>query len=277
MGTPKSYLPSMTGRDYGCAYCDEVKRLTLEHIWGDAVEGAFPPHTHFSAKFPDGVKGDQTIGDVCQDCNNVALSPLDDHGVRLVRRYFIRSFELTPPVSFEYEDHARFSRWLLKILYNDARATGTLVEEHAVFRHYIRGVEPAPLEFSVFGGLLKPEKLPKELAQDIGVDSVEPRFNRIASFVPETGGTVYTETVYFGRMIIFYGFIFAVLVWKPDLEREERARVQVDYGSRHGYTYLRPDRTTAELRYSRLNVLDFMLGPELGGTSYDRVYRPRLV
>lgn len=67
------------------------------------------------------ITGQPTIKDVCIDCNNGSLSKLDEYAVNLYDRYFHQLVEPGDLVTFEF-DFDLLARWLLKIVYNHARA-----------------------------------------------------------------------------------------------------------------------------------------------------------
>jgi hypothetical protein len=202
------------------------------------------------------VKAAPTIKDVCQKCNNGPLSVLDNYGIKPVTRYFLPSGDLTQPsVRFEYESFDMFARWLLKILYNDARSSGVLVSEHAAFRRYILGTDGPPRNFSVFGGLLQPAVVPDELVSIAGGKRLQPRENSIYALTPELGGPLYREAVQFGRMINFYAFVFSVLVWRDGVELSLRREVQGHFAAQYHFTHLNPSRPFAVLRYCKIDTM----------------------
>jgi len=241
-----------------CAYCDGTERpLTREHIWGETFHDRHPPHTNFSAKVPEeGVKSDPVIKDVCDKCNNEKLSPLDAFGIGITEKYFIPSGDgVKPPVHFDYGSFDMFSRWLLKLLYNDARACNQQVEEHAAFRRYILGEAESPHNFNIFGVLLRPARVPKELVAEVGTDTIYPRDNTMAILVPpeQTG-----DRWKLGRMIRFRAFIFFVIVWNDEVDLRARRETQQAVVGQYQCTHVHPGRSYVDLHYTNINTMRFL-------------------
>jgi hypothetical protein len=140
-----------------CAYCGEPSRLTREHLIPNSLMDRTP---EYDVKYLEAaksfVKGQPTVRDVCSDCNNGALSSLDNYALELYKQYFGNIVEKHAQLVFEYDFH-RLVRWLLKVSYNSAR---TKDEEDAtllaLFRGYILGTERMPTRCAVFMQLLIP-------------------------------------------------------------------------------------------------------------------------
>lgn len=65
----------------------------------------------------------QEIGDVCANCNNVALSRLDSYLAALTRKYFLTIVQPGDRIRFGY-DFDLLLRLMLKVAYNVAREWG---------------------------------------------------------------------------------------------------------------------------------------------------------
>jgi hypothetical protein len=246
----------------GCAYCGSADRpLTREHIWGETFHDLHPPHTNFSAKLPEsGVKKDPVIKDVCDICNNKRLSPLDKYGVELTKRYFLPSGNgVDPPVHFEYQSFETFSRWVLKLLYNDARACGQQVEEHAAFRHYILGDAAPTRNLNVFGGLLRPARVPKEFIDGIGRKIIYPRDNTMSILVPQEVAPEYRDKLMLGREIRFSAFIFWIMVWKDDVELDTRREIQQVIVRQYQCKHIHPRRSYVNLHYTNIDTFRLLI------------------
>ncbi|WP_290766305.1 hypothetical protein [Fibrobacter sp. UBA4297] len=112
-----------------CAYCDQNKKLTREHVIA---------HKFLSKYYPDGKGKNKQVGyqnktetissnfqivrDVCSDCNGIHLSQVDEYFLSFYKENF--DFKIKKPgqtytLSYDYN---KLSRWLLKTLYNSERA-----------------------------------------------------------------------------------------------------------------------------------------------------------
>jgi hypothetical protein len=109
-----------------CAYCNENKKLTREHIWPSTI----------LRKYEDGLKtynprtesyftGDALIKDVCSECNSGKLSAIDSYLSKEYDKAFGTIVQPGESVLFRY-DYELLLRSLLKISYNSARAHNAL-------------------------------------------------------------------------------------------------------------------------------------------------------
>jgi len=121
-----------------CAYCHEEKKLTKEHIWPKCIINRMP---ELDLKFLDNKKiitsSELIISDVCSDCNNVILSPLDSYFCSLYDKYFKDYHEEKNSFYFEY-DYDQLLRSFLKITYNSSRTVTREKNDFEKFRDYIR-------------------------------------------------------------------------------------------------------------------------------------------
>lgn len=144
-----------TGRK--CVYCDATEELTNEHVVPDFYHRAFG-ETISIVKTPaddKAILNPQEIRDVCANCNNVALSRLDDYLATLTKRYFSTIVQPGDRVRFEY-DFALLLRILLKIVYNVGRTRGWPIEVFQQARGFILGNEQFHNGFHIFLQLLIP-------------------------------------------------------------------------------------------------------------------------
>jgi hypothetical protein len=104
-----------------CAYCNEEKPLTREHIWPKCfLEKRENVTAHFSVKGQKVHGSDYVVKDVCSDCNNIILSKLDSYFCELYDEYFHKIVDNDEQILFDY-DFNLLSRALLKIAYNTSR------------------------------------------------------------------------------------------------------------------------------------------------------------
>src|SRR5260370_41732919 len=112
--------------DPRCAYCGAPGPLTREHLWPAAlhlrrlVADGDDRSLFWLRRTGNAIPSEVKIRDVCAKCNNIQLSALDNYGVGLFDRTFIRIPERYENVLFEYDYHS-LKRWLLKLCFNSAR------------------------------------------------------------------------------------------------------------------------------------------------------------
>jgi hypothetical protein len=117
-----------------CSYCGRERQLSKEEVFPK-----FLAHKAGFHVFVDRRKGlkplrlPPVLRDVCKNCNNVVLGNLDSYVSSLFKSYFLAP--VSPPVriTFKY-DFESLHRWLLKVTYNFARATGHRTD---VFQRHI--------------------------------------------------------------------------------------------------------------------------------------------
>src|SRR5262245_7750320 len=107
-----------------CAYCGQDATLTREHLWPQSLVRRSPTYyTYIDHSRPEKpLEAVPVIRDVCSRCNNGPLSALDAYGASLADKYFGTLLDLPIDAGFEC-DTELLLRWLLKLLFNDARAT----------------------------------------------------------------------------------------------------------------------------------------------------------
>ena len=120
-----------------CAYCQKNKKLTREHIWPKCIINRMP---ELELKFLDSRKlvtnSELVISDVCSNCNNVKLSPLDSYICKLYDDYFKNYVEEKSKLSFKY-DYELLIRSLLKISFNSSRTKKRINNDLAKFKDFI--------------------------------------------------------------------------------------------------------------------------------------------
>lgn len=107
-----------------CAYCGKDSKCTREHIIPDSfLRGMnLDKQIRWTEAAPCRVvKSDFVIKDVCATCNNENLSELDNYAIDLITKYNGRINNDSKKVFFKC-DYDKLTRWLIKVLYNSARA-----------------------------------------------------------------------------------------------------------------------------------------------------------
>lgn len=152
-----------------CAYCGKTKSLTREHLWPASLHKRLQTirgdlqHSFWSKRLDKSVPSEPKIKDVCENCNNVALSELDAYICVLFDKYFATILEKGDKVIFRY-DYDRLARWLLKLSYNSARAENAFdVFALEPLAKYIVMQEPEPQNyFRAFVQLQYPGRISKD-------------------------------------------------------------------------------------------------------------------
>jgi len=155
------------------------------------------------------------VKDVCENCNNVTLSGLDQYAATLDRDYFLKPVGFLPNVEFRYDFH-RLLRWLLKLIYNDDRTRAAPYETQEVVG-YILGREPQPPRpISLFLGIIIPSRIIEgtpEILQPEGCGLGYTYFE----------GTI-TSDIAFSRFVQLNSYLFDVIAWKSSVSRAARHR-----------------------------------------------------
>lgn len=138
-----------------CAFCHENEyKLTREHIIPDSFIKGMNKKAMITwqDKIPKKViKGDIVIKDVCEQCNNVHLSALDNHAYHSLISYNGKVNYDSKKIFFKYNFNM-LSRWLLKVAYNSSRANNSTYDSnlYAKCTPYIIKNEDCALDFSLF-------------------------------------------------------------------------------------------------------------------------------
>jgi len=122
-----------------CSYCNSTAPLTKEHIWpSNLIKKYEEKLASYNKKIDKLVYSDPVIKDVCANCNNVLLSPLDAYLSNLYDLWLYKSLNPGESTRIEF-DFELLSRALLKISYNSARAIANdeIKKAHEKFKNYI--------------------------------------------------------------------------------------------------------------------------------------------
>ncbi|HAS8250657.1 TPA: hypothetical protein I7673_22635 [Vibrio vulnificus] len=148
-----------------CAYCKTDKKLTREHIIPAFLyefQKEHGGHEGWNEKAGKVLESEAKIKDTCAPCNNEKLGELDGQAKSMLESagLFTENF-VAKSVCLNY-DYNHLSRWLLKVAFNSARATGnapTIFNKHIP---YILGLEELNDRVFVLTALHKPVKLTSE-------------------------------------------------------------------------------------------------------------------
>jgi hypothetical protein len=162
-------------KEKNCAYCDKTGNLTKEHVYPDCFLRELGSIS--IAQTPKGdkaISSAQQIHDVCSDCNNVLLSPLDRYFCDINRRHFSSIVHPGESVQFKY-DFDLLARALLKIGFNVARSRHWPLNQFRRLRPFILGQSRCPSRLLLFLQLLVPTPINRTtLPATPGTKSIEP-------------------------------------------------------------------------------------------------------
>lgn len=144
-----------------CSYCGETQYpLTLEHIIPSWYykENVQDSRTFSERAKPNKLlKSEIKIKDVCEQCNNVDLSKLDQKGKELFVKFFKNQILFNESQLFIY-NYGELARWLLKISYNSARSNGNDLSILSQYKEVILGKRKIPKSFFLRGYTIFPIK-----------------------------------------------------------------------------------------------------------------------
>ena len=146
-----------------CAFSNQAKPLTREHIWPKGIIQRVPGYNaRYIGSQQKFVEAELTVKDVCASCNNGALSTLDSYICRLFDAQFVRIAQPRRARTLVYE-YEPLLRWLLKTSYNAARANHTDVTRLGVYSSFILlgGIPPQDVQMRL--ELVHPSKNPKHV------------------------------------------------------------------------------------------------------------------
>lgn len=171
-----------------CAYCGSKTKLTREHVipnWFLKITESQKGKA-FNDRSPQKFVKDFVVKDVCEACNNGALSDLDSYGQLLFERYFFDFVYRGETVKFEY-DFQKLVKWLIKCSYNSNRAntkSATILKSYAKF---LISELPLPEDVIVFCSLSAPTVLEsgntiRQATRDESEACLKPMWFRVGHF-----------------------------------------------------------------------------------------------
>lgn len=199
-----------------CAYCEEDRKATREHIIPDFIysfQKSQGGNIGWNDRAQKLVPSEGKIKDVCAICNNVHLGSLDG----LVKNMFQDSGIMTnnylrDHVDFKY-NYNILKRWLLKVSYNSARAAGNKYYRFKRFTSFMLGHEQEESDVEILVGLYKPEILSKEEMAKFKESLV---FGKNGEFNPFHSRVAWLPDIdpnFKVRMIVIGALIFHIIIY----------------------------------------------------------------
>lgn len=193
-----------------CAYCrSNTNKLTREHIWPSCIIKRVPTYTaRYSERANKVFSGDLTVADVCDQCNNGALAHLDAYICNLYDRWFVQFPERGQWLDFDY-DWSLLGRWLLKISFNSARASGSDVTVLEKFANIILATDPRQPDLGIWLDLAEPTYYENQHESGIiEVKRVRPTMTRVCRInIPDAEIPNYTV-----RLVAINAFYFYLAI-----------------------------------------------------------------
>lgn len=161
-----------------CVYCKKEGKLTREHIVPNFICAFLSKndrkHSGWNTRANKVLPSEATIKDVCSKCNSEILGELDNYSKHFLElNNFLVHNSITSTTRIDY-DYNKLHRWILKVLYNSARSINPNID---LFNQYIEYIIqdaslPSTADNLIVAGLLKPEVIPSEMAEDFRLDGI---------------------------------------------------------------------------------------------------------
>jgi hypothetical protein len=191
----------------------------------------------------------------------VLLTPLfhpqsiDYFSDRLLDDQFFATFVKTPvSVTFRYS-YDRLLRWLLKLSYNNARASNGSVREHQPLCRYILGLDDSPAyPIDLFLGIIAPvETTAAEQSRGLEKIAFPPALRFGWTKLPSTASAALEV-----QSVMSVGsYLFVILVWKPQAEEMIRVATIRAVTERVRFELLKHDSNSVVIRSACTDVRRF--------------------
>jgi len=241
-----------------CAYCrTHGETLTREHLFPAFLDRLHPRYTvHLSSAFPGVVTSKApVIRDVCKRCNNVRLGELDRFASALCEKY--RRHLVKPGESgyFEYDYHT-LCRWLWKLSYNKARTGDDDRTTYEPLVPYILRDSPSPpFPQAVLVGVIRADEATERERAVLHSRFIYPRLIRLALLAR---GGVFATTIRVGRLVSINSYMFWLIAWEPDVNRQRRRDLAERIGNGHGMVVLSEGSVDVHVPASTFEVRDYL-------------------
>jgi hypothetical protein len=197
-----------------CAFCDKEKPLTKEHVWPSGfLDRIGRISAHYSPKSGKVHGGDYIVNDVCQECNNVHLAPLDDYFCKLYDDILSIPLSANSTVTLNF-DYDMLFRVMLKIAFNTARSAGSEIEPFLRLRDYILYGGNCPNGVALIAELVSPSYIEDNSGPFPIIKEVLPTMYRSALAVLKTPN----GKAVLARIVAVNSFFFHLLLSRNSLD-----------------------------------------------------------
>jgi hypothetical protein len=198
-----------------CSYCDQDKKLTREELFPKSLSRRSPGYgtyiDHHRPARP--LRAVPVVRDVCAQCNNERLGALDSYADKLTGQYFGLLAPSLIDVSFRCDTN-QLLRWLLKLLFNDARTRGAPIDIYRKLRPFILGVEPNPkFPLNLLLGIIAPV---------LANDTAKHLYPEHHVFADIRVGSALKGYLSLCRAVFLNSYLFVILVWQEKTPRPTR-------------------------------------------------------
>lgn len=250
-----------------CIYCERNNLLTNEHVlprW--LYQYTESQNIQLLQASPDKLlKVQQTIKDVCQQCNNGVLSELDNYAKEKYENFFSNFVFNNQTVTFEY-DYDLLVRWLLKVSFNSARANGGDYDSFLEYRDYILTGNNRPPRMTVFLQLITPYIFSEKDKMNVKDESIKalgylpPNFTRISRLDDTASIGINKDNYNLIRMVMLNSYNFYILIPSDNIKSREdwknELRVFKSTGLTREVYKLLPENKSISLNASNVSILD---------------------
>jgi hypothetical protein len=211
-----------------CAFCDKEKPLTKEHVWPSGfIDRVGRNSAHYSPKSDKVHGGDYIVRDVCQECNNVHLSPLDDYFCDLYDEILSTPLGANSSVTLNF-DFDMLCRAMLKIAFNTARSAGSEIEPFLRLREYMLHGGTCPEGVALIAELVSPSYIEDNSGPAPTIKEVLPTMYRsaLAGLMTPNGKAV------LARIVAVNSFFFHLLLSRSSFEYDSFELAKAEFLSK---------------------------------------------
>ncbi|MFK4292939.1 hypothetical protein [Bacillus sp. RC250] len=210
-----------------CAYCGKKGNMSKEHVLPSWLYEATKSQNLqlLQAQPKKFLKVQQTKKDVCETCNNIALSKLDNYAKKLYNEYFRKIVNKDESIMFNY-NFDFLARWLLKVNFNSARANNGNYHVFSNLKNYMIYGTDRPSQLTIMMQLVTPQvldhhernRIKDENLRKLGV--ITPNMTRISRL--DVGTTaVDPQKLDIARMVMINSYQFFVLIPSNKVQSDE--------------------------------------------------------
>lgn len=243
-----------------CAYCGQEAKPTREHIIPAFIynyQKANGGHEGWNEKAGKVLASEAKIKDTCAKCNNEALGRLDGSAKVMLEELgvFTENF-LNASALLKY-DYDNLTRWLLKVTFNSARATGNRPDIFKSHVPYMLGQEKSADNVFILGAIHKPAKLtPEEMKVHKGALPYDKEGNSNPFFVRISIVLEFDSEISV-RSFIIGSFIFLVVIFNADLKIGfRRTKIKKMLKQYNGMVQIKPMTNIVKIEQISLTFLD---------------------
>jgi hypothetical protein len=243
-----------------CAYCGQDAKPTREHIIPAFIynyQKLNGGHEGWNEKAGKVLANEAKIKDTCAKCNSEALGSLDGDAKTTLDELGVFTENFLNASALLKCDYDSFTRWLLKVTFNSARATGNTPDIFKLLVPYMLGQDKTPDNVFILGAIHKPAKLTtKEMKEHKGVLPYDkcgysnPFFVRI-SIIPKFDNDLSV------RSFIIGSFIFLVVIFNKGLKIGfKRAKIRKILKQYNGLVQIKSEQKVTKIEQITLTFLD---------------------